>query len=156
MTSTTQSDPVVVGIDGSKNSTQALKWAAEYARKYELPLVAIAAWGLPAAGGYAPYYAGPDDYNDVLQTQTQTMLDTTIQEAGVDQTQVQARAVRGQPRDTLLAAARSARLLVVGARGRGGFVGMLLGSVSQQCIQHAPCPVVVVPAEPVTHQTTSS
>lgn len=150
MNPTTNSDPVVVGVDGSDNSAHALRWAAEYARKYELPLVAIAAWGLPVTGGYSPYYGGQDDHSDELQDSTKTMLDTTIREAGLDENEVQAHAVRDHPAHALLAAAKSARLLVVGARGHGGFVGMLLGSISQQCIQHAPCPVVVVPAEQIT------
>ncbi|MEO6957457.1 MAG: universal stress protein [Antricoccus sp.] len=156
MTTTTRSDPVVVGIDGSDNSTQALQWAAEYARRYELPLVAIAAWGLPTAGGYSPYYSSQDDHSDELQTDAQTMLERTIREAGMDEAQVQTRVIRGHPAKVLLAAAEAAQLLVVGSRGHGGFVGMLLGSVSHQCTQHAPCPVVVVPAEQVTQPASSS
>ena len=57
---------------------------------------------------------------------------------------VTTRAVQGRPARTLLDAAAGADLLVVGARGRGGFTGLRLGSVSQQCLHHAPCPVVVV------------
>jgi nucleotide-binding universal stress UspA family protein len=62
-----------------------------------------------------------------------------------DGIELEADAVEGPPADTLIAAGRDAELLVVGSRGRGGFAGLLLGSVSQQCAQHAPCPVVILP-----------
>jgi nucleotide-binding universal stress UspA family protein len=58
------------------------------------------------------------------------------------------RVVQGHPAQVLLEAARGARLLVVGSRGYGTLAGVLLGSVSQHCVQHAPCAVLVVPAEP--------
>ncbi|MFI9100990.1 universal stress protein [Streptomyces fildesensis] len=59
--------------------------------------------------------------------------------------EVPARVVEGHPAEVLLAAAAGAQLLTVGTRGHGTFAGILLGSVSQHCVQHAPCPVVVVP-----------
>jgi len=63
-------------------------------------------------------------------------------------TQVLPRVVQGHPAQVLLEAARGAQMLVVGSRGHGTLAGMLLGSVSQHCVQHAPCPVLVVPAVP--------
>jgi nucleotide-binding universal stress UspA family protein len=59
--------------------------------------------------------------------------------------EVERSAVHGPPAEVLLEAARGAAELVVGTRGHGGFVGLLLGSVSQQCAHHAPCPIVIVP-----------
>ncbi len=59
--------------------------------------------------------------------------------------EVEAEAVEGPPAESLIRAGRGAELLVVGSRGRGGFAGLLLGSVSQQCAQHPPCPVVILP-----------
>jgi nucleotide-binding universal stress UspA family protein len=59
--------------------------------------------------------------------------------------------VQGQPADVLCEAAKDADLLVVGSRGLGGFRGLLLGSVSQQCAHHAPCPVVITPPKHAPH-----
>jgi nucleotide-binding universal stress UspA family protein len=70
------------------------------------------------------------------------MQDPDVVGSGVTATPV---LVEGQPADALCAEAEGAELLVVGSRGLGGFHGLLVGSVSQQCVHHAPCPVVVVP-----------
>ncbi|WP_370545048.1 universal stress protein [Herbiconiux sp. VKM Ac-1786] len=60
--------------------------------------------------------------------------------------EIEYRAVLGQPAETLLGIARKARMLVVGSRGRGGFTALMLGSVSEQCVHLATCPVLVVPS----------
>jgi nucleotide-binding universal stress UspA family protein len=59
--------------------------------------------------------------------------------------EVAIRVVEGHPVHVLMDAARKAQILVLGSRGHGTFTGILLGSVSQHCVQHAPCPVVVIP-----------
>lgn len=132
--------PVVVGVDGSDTSRVALAWAAEYARKYELPLEAVIAWD------FGPYYGYPvPDFDEELRNwATESIADAVRSVLGED-AQITQRVVRGQSAPVLLEAAKTASLLVVGTRGRGAFAGMLLGSVSQHCVSHAPCPVVVIP-----------
>jgi nucleotide-binding universal stress UspA family protein len=80
---------------------------------------------------------------------TRKTLDQTIEEvsAGLEQpVEVTARVEQGHPAVVLPAVAVGAQLLVVGSRGHGAFAGMVLGSVSQHCVQHMSCPVVVVPS----------
>lgn len=76
------------------------------------------------------------------------MRRTAVEEAQAadPEVDVQGELIEGRPASALLEAAGDADLLIVGSRGRGGFTGLLLGSVSAQCVHHAPCPVVVVPA----------
>ena len=132
--------PVVVGVDGSDASRAALAWAAEYARRFELPLEAVIAWD------FGPYYGYPvPDFGDELVNwATETIAESVRTVLGAD-AQIAQHVIRGQSAPVLLKAAKSASLLVVGTRGRGAFAGMLLGSVSQHCVSHAPCPVVVIP-----------
>ncbi len=108
-----------------------------------MPLVAVMAWDLPTNYGEPVYYRD-DDYTE-FAAHARSTLETSLAELDVGQAQVEARVIQGHPAAVLLEAAESAGLLVVGSRGRGGFVGMVLGSVSQHCIQRAACPVVVVP-----------
>lgn len=131
---------VVVGVDGSPASLEALKFAAGEARLRGSTLEAICAWQYPQAYGWAPVPEDFDPESDMERTLAEAVA--TV-ESG---TPVDAVVVQGQPADVLLNAAIGAELLVVGSRGRGGFSGLLLGSVSQQCVHHATCPVVVVPA----------
>jgi nucleotide-binding universal stress UspA family protein len=92
---------------------------------------------------------GPSDaeVHDHLEAAARNLLDACVDEArsADPDVDVQGELVEGRPAGALLEAARSADLLVVGSRGRGGFAGLLLGSISAQCVHHAPCPVVVVP-----------
>jgi nucleotide-binding universal stress UspA family protein len=157
---------VIVGVDGSPASRKALRWAAEDAerRGAELQVVHVHEPKLvynpyevsyattsnpraverlaaeerrwrehqrltcPAGGGGAARRAARRAAPELRQG----LIDRIVREGA-------------RPARLLLEAARAADLLVVGARGRGGFVGLLLGSVSQQVVQHATCPVVVVP-----------
>lgn len=136
---------VVVGVDGSPASQAALRFALTEARLRGAKLHAVIAWHYPDTYG-GPLIL-PDDYD--LRGVAQHTLNAAINEATGDpqQASVQVHPVtaEGHPAAVLLNAAEGADLLVVGTRGHGGFTGLLLGSVSQQCVHHAPCPVVVVP-----------
>lgn len=143
---TTQSDQpanrIVVGVDGSDESKQALHWAAQQARYTGSSLDVVTAWQLPLGFGWPASF--PEDYNP--EADAQQVLDAVIQEVLGDQPDLQIRRIveEGQAASALLRLSKGARELVVGSRGRGGFAGMLLGSTSSQCVQHASCPVVVI------------
>ncbi|CCH16895.1 universal stress protein [Micromonospora lupini] len=125
--------PVAVGVDGSEPSLVALGFAAERAAQRRVSLRVLHAW-TPGPDGAA---GKPDEQAAVEEAlepwrRTYPELDMTLD------------LVAGSPAGTLIESSRSAQLVVVGSRGRGGLAGMLLGSVSQQVIQHAGCPVAVV------------
>ena len=138
---------IVVGVDDSANARAALEWAIAEARVRKATLSAVAAWHEPYIGGTAMVPLPVDPAS--LEEGHQRALDAVI--ASVDRREddppIETRLIRGTATAALLEAAEDADLLVVGARGQGGFLGLLLGSVSQQVVLHAPCPVVVVPAE---------
>jgi len=137
---------IVVGVDGSQSSKAALAWAIGQAELTDASVEAVMAWEYPisfAGVGYAPIGSvlGTDFAENAEQ-----MLGAAISET-VDQAskiKVSATAREGNPARILLEAARGADLLVVGSRGHGGFTEALLGSVSQHCVYHAQCPVVIV------------
>jgi nucleotide-binding universal stress UspA family protein len=134
---------IVVGVDGSDEATRALEWALDEGRLRGAEVDVIHAYYLvPDLSELAAITEEPEmvvQADDLLLKLVDPVLATR---PGVH---VTTRAVQGRPARTLLDAAAGADLLVVGARGRGGFAGLRLGSVSQQCVHHAPCPVVVVP-----------
>lgn len=141
-------DTIVVGVDGSPGSLQALRWAAEEARRREARLHAVLAWEPPVqlvggAGWIVPDQSTVEEY----ETAARERLDEALASLGhgLDGLDVERSAIHGAPAAVLLEAAREAAVLVVGSRGHGGFVGLLLGSVGRQCSHHAACPVVIVP-----------
>ena len=150
---------IVVGVDGSAGAAAALAWALEEARLRQSALDAVHVWRLPLyAAVPEPWFVGmpelPHELDARVEAATEAhardVLDAAVAEAGREGAEagieVRKEVVRGQAAHVLLEAARDADLLVVGSRGHGGFAGLLLGSVSQQCVQHASCPVVVVRA----------
>lgn len=136
---------IVVGVDGSEPSKDALRWAARQAELTGARLRAVAAWRQPLG------YGIPVDYSDVdLEGNTRKGLEQTIEEVlgGPRTVEVITRVVQGHAHQVLVDEAKGAGLLVVGSHGHGTFTGMLLGSVSQFCVQHATCPVLVVRHRP--------
>jgi nucleotide-binding universal stress UspA family protein len=147
--STPTTDPVsdgtriVVGVDGSPHSEEALRWALGQARLTGRPVDAVRAWRIPV--GYGVEAGGPLLLHDWEGHAAGSLRDTVasvVEPADVDR--VSQRVVKGHPAAVLLDAAVDAALLVVGNRGRGGSTGMLLGSVSRHVIARATCPVVVI------------
>ncbi len=139
---------IVVGVDGSAGSKSALKWAMAEARLTGATVEAITTWQSPVMTGYSygwsPVPFDGEGFADVMRK----VLDDTIA-AVSEEVQpahaVDAQVAEGNAAQILLDAAADAQMLVVGSRGHGTFAGILLGSVSQHCVQHASCPVVVVP-----------
>jgi nucleotide-binding universal stress UspA family protein len=134
---------IVVGIDGSQGSQDALRWAARQATLTGAELRAVISWHLSSLA-YGAGMAFPGDFD--METASRETLERTIKEVlGEDHPyKLTTQVVQGHPAPVLLAAARGADLLVVGSRGHGAFAGMLLGSVSEHCVTHAVCPVVVI------------
>jgi nucleotide-binding universal stress UspA family protein len=140
---------IVVGLDGSPGSRAALENALRDAARRDAEVEVVAAYAPPEY--WAPFYdvsaMSLDDIEDAVRRgATETVREVTEQlgAAIASLPPVTITAVAGGPVDALLPAARGADLLVVGSRGRGGFSSMLLGSVSLQCVLHAPCPVTVI------------
>ncbi len=133
---------IVVGVDGSEPSTRALQWAAGQAKLIGAQLQVVTTWEFPPTLGWAPPY--PSDF-DPDKDARKALTETVDRVLGPDpEVTVQLTVTEGHPAFVLTEAARGAQLLVVGSRGHGAFAGMLLGSVSEYCASHAPCPVVVV------------
>ena len=138
---------VVVGVDGSKGSSEALRWAIAEARLRSVPMRAIHAWTysqplVPSLVGY-PYSTESVDYAVDDQRQAEQRLERASRELG-EEHEIERVVVEGSAAQVLIDAVGEADVLVVGSRDHGGFTNLLLGSVSQQCAQHAPCPVVIV------------
>ena len=139
---------IVVGVDGSAASDEALRWGMDEARHWDGKVMAIHAWEPP----YAMYgVAGTLPLDDaVLETAAkQLLMDALARTVEEPPFALDERLVRGGAAAVLLDAARHADLLVVGSRRHGPLGRLVLGSVSTVCTHHAPCPVVVVP-EPHT------
>jgi nucleotide-binding universal stress UspA family protein len=145
---------IVVGVDGSPSSQQALRWAARQARLTGEELHAVSVWDYPATAGDFPTAVGwahameNIDWSGNASKALDDAITASLDPDDADR--VQRSVVQGYPARALLDAAADANLLVVGSRGRGGVVGLLLGSVSQHAVTNACCPVVVVRGEPST------
>lgn len=139
---------IVVGVDSSEGAKTALRFALEEAELRRATLRVVHAWqfgsiGVSGLEGFSPVLGA--DLGDLRRT-AEVALDAVIHEVApaADGIVIERRVSEGAPATVLVDESRRADLLVVGSRGHGGFAGLLLGSVSQQCAHHAACPVVIV------------
>lgn len=134
---------IVVGVDGSEAGRQALRWALDEARRRNAIVEAVHAWHQPGAMSYG--YLGQFDM-EPFEEDARKVLDAAVDSVAVPgDPAIERLLIPGGAASVLVDEAKGADLLVVGSRGRGGFTGLMLGSVSQQAAQHAPCPVVIIP-----------
>jgi nucleotide-binding universal stress UspA family protein len=146
---------IVVGVDGSTGARQALAWAAAEALLRGASLHVVHGWMVPLIDAMPEPWVlgspqiGPSDEEVYahLAARAKGVLDDALDQVRAEhpELEIDGELCEARPAETLIASAGDADLLVVGSRGRGGFKGLLLGSVSVQCVHHAPCPVVVVP-----------
>ena len=144
-----QEHRIVAGVDGSPSSMSALRWAVRQAGLTGAAVDAVIAWHYPVApGGYGYAPIGMGESFNFNENAEKTLADATGNAidpgSGVV---VRGLVVEGNAAQVLLDASDGADLLVVGSRGHGGFTEALLGSVSQHCVHHAHCPVVVIRAQ---------
>lgn len=136
---------IVVGVDGSAGSREALRWAFAEAKLRDAPLEAVTVWQYPITSSL-PTFGVMNTPDDFAADAKNTLL-AVLAEEGITAAapiRVSTRIAEGNAARALLDAAEEADLLVVGSRGHGGFTGVLVGSVSQQCVHHSKCPVVIV------------
>jgi nucleotide-binding universal stress UspA family protein len=136
--------PLVVGVDGSAASLAALRWAAEQASLRKVPLRLVHAYRL----GGSPYAEVLERVYPALRRHAEQLLDAAVaaEMEGVVDVETTTEAVADTPARALLGESDTAQLVVVGARGHGGFGELLVGSTSHQCVLHAACPVAVIRA----------
>lgn len=134
---------IVVGVDGSPGSVRALQQAVDLARALSADVDAVHTWQVTY--GASELSMMPSIPVPEIQEGAERTLAKVVDSVDAHGVAINPIAVEGDPAATLLDAAQGADMLVVGSRGHGGFVGLLLGSVSHKVIHHAPCPVLVVP-----------
>lgn len=137
---------IVVGVDGSEPGVAALRFAASEARTHGARLRAVIAWMIPSDFYMTGFTVALSDLSQELAREAKEALDGALDglASELDGVEVDRVVLQGQAAGVLLEEAQEADLLVVGSRGRGGFSGLLLGSVSQQCAHHAAPPIVIV------------
>ena len=134
--------PVVVGVDDSEESLAAIAWAADEAGRRGVPLVAVHAWR--AWPWLTESLIGWSVSDANLGAGLEQMVTDLVAPYIAEGQQVETRVTIGHPAVKLVDASDEASVVVLGSRGRGGFMGMLLGSTSREVMRQARCPVVVV------------
>ncbi|HWF42787.1 MAG TPA: universal stress protein [Acidothermaceae bacterium] len=130
---------IVVGVDGSDESVKATAWAAEQARATGGTLELLIVWARPMSYGLPLVVGG---YNP--EHEAQAVVEKAASGIDLPADRLRTHVVNAAPALALVERSKSADLLVVGSRGHGGFAELLLGSVSDHCVHHASCTVVVV------------
>jgi nucleotide-binding universal stress UspA family protein len=140
---------IVVGVDGSPSSRAALRWAVRQAKFMSGTVDAVIAWQIPMvlqSYGWAPIYVEEEgNFREDARKRIDALIGEVVEQA--DSRRVRSLVIKGHAAEALIEAAEGADLLVVGSSGRGGFAQALLGSVSQHCVHHAPCPVLIMRGE---------
>jgi nucleotide-binding universal stress UspA family protein len=138
---------IVVGVDGSEGSLHALCWAGREARLRGATLEVVVAWTYPTPVLLVPVAPDPPQVKELRQ-HARDLVERALEKAADDVAgiNIDRRVIEGDTPVVLMEQAKDADLLVVGSRGLGGFRGLLLGSVSHQCVVHSKTPVVVVPS----------
>lgn len=137
--------PIIVGVDGSAYAETALRWAADQAAATGHPIEVLAVWDWPRSYGWV--VPVPSDFDPSADAGRLVDAGEAIVRAAHPQVSCSGTVVQGAAAVALVDASRRASLLVVGSRGHGELAGVLIGSVSQYCVAHAHCPVVVVRGE---------
>lgn len=140
-------EKIVVGLDRSDGARAALRFALEEARLHGATLHAVHVWEIPytpVSGAPVFVIGGLPEYERGVAEDAQKVVHDLLAEVGDHGVTVEEHVERGGAAHVLVEMSKDADLLVVGSRGHGGFAGLLLGSVSSQCVHHALCPVAVV------------
>jgi nucleotide-binding universal stress UspA family protein len=138
---------IIVGVDGSPESSNALRWAVDEAKLRGAQLKAVHCWLYPVGIGIDVYTLPPEE---VMESSAASALDVAIDAAleGVDGVPpIERVIVNGSPGHVLAMMSDDAELVVVGTRGHGGFTGLLMGSAANQVAHHAKCPAVLIHKE---------
>ena len=140
---------IIVGVDGSHDAHRALEWAMQEAVARHAPLTVITVHQVAASTwtGTPIFLPGDEPAAEQARKAAEEAVAKAAQLGESQPVSVTVRAVSGLPAQELIEASRDADLLVVGSRGGGGFARLMLGSVSDQVVHHAYCPVVVVPGQ---------
>jgi nucleotide-binding universal stress UspA family protein len=146
MEASATSPRIVVGVDGSEHAKKALEWAIDEAKLRGGAVQVVTAWHLPlVAHGHRPGPPASLSLEDVIREAAEGVAAAAARDAGDAGAAVVEPVIRrGQAADVLVDVAEEANLLVVGSRGYGSFPGLVAGSVSLQCAQHAHCPTTIV------------
>lgn len=145
---------IVVGVDGSEGSVEALRWALEEARLRGDDVRAVHAWTYPIVAGPMGAIIPPMARDDVERTAEEALEESIAELSDTElQAQVERVVVEGSPSAVLVEESEGADLLVIGSRGHGDFAGLLLGSVSHQCAHRSWCPVVIIPSRRTREQS---
>jgi nucleotide-binding universal stress UspA family protein len=139
-----------VGVDGSSDSQRALEWAVKHAALEHAQLTVLAVHQVAASAWTSSPVTYPEDRaeEEKVRQAAEEAVNKTISRLGDTRpASVAVRGVSGQPAQVLIDASRDADLVVVGARGGGGFARLMTGSVSSQVVNHSASPVVVIPSQ---------
>jgi nucleotide-binding universal stress UspA family protein len=145
---------IVVGVDGSPDAQEALRWALAEACQRSADVDMVVCWHVPYladASAYGLMYVTPDDIMQGAKEEAERSLDALapdLEAARRTGCHVSVRAVEGDAGEMLAIESKGALMLVVGRHGRGALGRLVLGSVGRHVVAHAACPVVVVPPEP--------